>query len=367
MDPLSVLMLTPDFPPAHGGIGLIMHRLAAGATRTRVRVVAMDAEDTGGFDDAQPFVVRRAPASVSRQASIGMLNVRSLLEGARFRPDVILSGHIVTSPAAIVLSRALAVPVVQYVFADEVRARPALAKFAVRSAEVTIALSRYARDVVLALGADATCVRTIPPGVDMPDGARSSRATEPTILTVARLVERYKGHDVVMRAMPLIAARAPGVRWVIVGDGPLRRPLEHLGDALGASAHVHFAGSRLFADDATWFDHAHVFAMVSRLGPGGAGGEGFGIVYLEANARGLPVVAGNVAGALDAVVHGETGLLVDPCDHVAVAEAILSLLEQPAHAERLGRAGAERAKDFAWPKIAAQVEDVVLEVAGRRR
>jgi phosphatidylinositol alpha-1,6-mannosyltransferase len=96
-------------------------------------------------------------------------------------------------------------------------------------------------------------------------------------------------------------------------------------------------------------DRAHVFAMPSRLPPGGVGGEGFGIVYLEAGAHRLPVVAGAVGGALDAVVHEKTGLLVDPEDVGAVAQAVGDLLLDPQRAGELGDAGREHAQGFAWP------------------
>jgi len=105
--------------------------------------------------------------------------------------------------------------------------------------------------------------------------------------------------------------------------------------------------------------------MPSRLASNG-GGEGFGIAYLEAGALGVPVVAGNVAGALDAVVDGVTGLLVDPTDHVAVADAITALLLDRERAEQMGRAGAERAKQFAWPRIAGQVEELILSLVRER-
>ena len=106
--------------------------------------------------------------------------------------------------------------------------------------------------------------------------------------------------------------------------------------------------------------------MPSRLPAGGFAGEGFGIVYLEADAHGCPVVAGAVGGALDAVADGESGLLVDPTDHVAVAAALTELLSEPRRRRQLGQAGARRAEAFAWPLIAAQVEDLVLELAGSR-
>jgi phosphatidylinositol alpha-1,6-mannosyltransferase len=78
------------------------------------------------------------------------------------------------------------------------------------------------------------------------------------------------------------------------------------------------------------------------------------------------VVAGNVAGALDAVVDGETGLLVDPTDPSAVADAVSDLLLDRPKAEALGRAGAARATDFAWPKIAARVEDLLIRTLHAR-
>ena len=101
--------------------------------------------------------------------------------------------------------------------------------------------------------------------------------------------------------------------------------------------------------------------MPSRLPGPGEAGDGFGIVYLEAGSYGKPVVAGNVGGPLDAVVDGETGLLVDPADPVGVANAIERLLSDRQLALRLGRAGAQRAQDFAWPLVAQRVQALLLE------
>ena len=110
-----------------------------------------------------------------------------------------------------------------------------------------------------------------------------------------------------------------------------------------------------------------VFAMPSRL-PGGSGaGEGFGIVFLEAAARAVPVVAGNVGGALDSVADGESGLLVDPLDERAVADAICSLLLDRELGRRLGDAGALRARSFAWPVIGSRVQALLMELAATER
>jgi phosphatidyl-myo-inositol dimannoside synthase len=359
-----VLVLTPDFPPARGGIQVLVHRLVRHARQSRMRVVTLDAPQAELFDRREELDVRRLPrVRGSRSAAIALLNGAALREALAFRPDVVLSAHIVTSPAARAIRSAMRVPVVQYLYADEARARPRLTTFAMRHADATVALSRHTRDLAIAAGGEPARVHRIPPGVDLPAPSRAERAGRPTILTIARLGERYKGHDTLTRAMPLIRARVPEAEWVIVGDGPLRPELERLAAAHGLNGHARFVGQASDAERDAWLDRAHVFAMPSRLRAGGGGGEGFGIAYLEAGAHELPVVAGNVAGALDAVVDQETGLLVDPTDHVAVADALAELLLDPGRAAVLGRAGAARAGGFTWPKIAGRVEELLLRVA----
>jgi phosphatidylinositol alpha-1,6-mannosyltransferase len=168
-----------------------------------------------------------------------------------------------------------------------------------------------------------------------------------------------------VRATPLIRAQVPDVEWVIVGDGPLRGEIERLAMSHGVEGAARFVGEVPVEQLDRWLQRADVFAMPSRVPVERLGGEGFGIVYLEAAANGLPVVAGNVGGALDAVVDQKTGLLVDPADHAAVAAAISRLLRDPPLATAMGRAGAERARQFAWPIVAERVEQVLFEVAKR--
>jgi phosphatidylinositol alpha-1,6-mannosyltransferase len=363
MADIDVLMLTPDFPPAPGGIQVVAHRLAAHASRLSTRVVTLDGAGAAAFDQAQPFSVRRVAATrLPHRPRIALLNLRGLREGLSSRPGAILSMHIVTSPAARAIARARSVPVVQYLYADEIRARPRLARQAVR-ADAVVALSRHTERLALAAGAEPSRLHVIPCGVDLPPNPSAERQGEPWVVTVARLTQPYKGHDVMISALPSIRRRVPGVRWAVVGDGPLRAELERAAEDAGVAEAVTFTGVVTDSERDRWLERAHVFAMPSRLPPGGAGGEGFGIVYLEAAAHGLPVVAGDVGGAPDAVEDGRTGLLVDPTDHEAVADAVADLLLDRERAKTLGRAGMDRAQDFAWPEIARRVEDVVLGVA----
>jgi phosphatidylinositol alpha-1,6-mannosyltransferase len=357
-----LLVLTPDFPPATGGIQLLAHRLVRHLRRFRTRVLTLDCPGAEAFDRENPLDVHRVPIPTGgRRSGIFLLNARAIPEAVRFRPDVVLNAHIVTSPAAAAIRRAGAARGVQYLHADEIRARPGLTAFAVRHSDATVVVSRHTRALALAAGARPDRLHLIHNGVDLAANSRAERAARPTLVTVARLEYRYKGHDVLLRALPLIRARVPDVEWVVVGDGPLRGPLEQLGASQGLDGQVRFVGELPDSERDAWLDRAHVFAMPSRL-PAGGGGEGFGIVYLEAGAHGLPVVAGNVGGALDAVVDGETGLLVDPTDHVAVADAVADLLNDTQRAEALGRAGQARSCKFAWPDVAGRVEELLLKV-----
>jgi phosphatidylinositol alpha-1,6-mannosyltransferase len=175
--------------------------------------------------------------------------------------------------------------------------------------------------------------------------------------------DRYKGHDVMVRAMSLVAARVPGAQWIVIGDGPLRAATAELARSAGLGEEViRFLGAVGDEERDAWLDRAHVFAMPSRMPAGGFAGEGFGIVYLEANAHGCPAVAGGVGGAVDAVVDGETGLLVDPEDHIAVGNALVELLQNPSRRQEMGAAGARRAAEFAWPRIAGRVEGLIAKL-----
>lgn len=358
----KVLVLTPDFPPAYGGIQLLMDRLVRNWHRVAPRVVALDAHGAVAERNGTTPVIRvRTPSWLNRPATVGLLNACAVVEAARFRPDVILSGHVNVSPAARAVARIGGVPFVQYLHGREAVIRQRLSRQGLRGSAAVIAVSAYSAELAEACGADPARIRRIPPGVDVVETPSPSRFDRPIVVCVSRMEERYKGHDVLLRALPLVRARLPGVRFVLVGDGHLRPAYESLASALGIDADVEFAGTLPDAERDRVLDGAHVFAMPSRLPPDG-GGEGFGIVYLEAGLHRLPVVAGNVAGALDAVVDDETGFLVDPTDHLAVADAISRLLLDPGLAERLGRAGEGRAREHSWPVIARRVEDLLLEV-----
>ncbi len=362
-----VLVLSPDYPPAMGGIQQLVHRIVTHADRVESMVVTLDHPEAAAFDGAQPHRVLRVPQKLDRRLGIIGLNAQAALAAREFRPDVVLAAHIVTSPAASAIRKMLGVPVCLYLYAKEIGGSRSLASWAVRRSDAVIAISKYTEELALGVGTRPEQIRLIPPGVDPARITGAPRRETPTVLTVARLEDRYKGHDVLTRALPLIRARVPGAEWVVIGSGSLQRDIERMADVVGVRQAIKLCGSLPDLERDAWLDRAHVLTMPSRLPAGNAAGEGFGIVFLEAGMHGIPAVAGDVGGAVDAVVHGETGLLVDPTDHVAVGNAIADLLEDPQRARRMGEAGARHAEGFAWPLIARRVEDLLLELAARGR
>ena len=358
-----LLLITPDFPPAPGGIQVVAERLARNVDAFATIVVAPDAPGAAELDAGSGLDVRRVHGGGALRGGRGaLLNAAALGLGLRVRPAATLSVHIVASPAAAAIRRATGARTAQHFHAEEIRAKPRLAAFAAREADLSIAVSSYTAGLVRATGAAPRRLEVVANGTDVPPDASPLVSERPTVLTVARIEERYKGHDTMVRAFALVLARVPDAQWVVIGDGSLRPAIEALARSYGVAGSTRFLGAVSDGLRDEWLRRADVLAMPGRLPAGGFAGEGFGIVYLEAGAYGKPVVAGAAAGALDAVRDGETGLLVDPLDPLAVADAIATLLRDRELARRLGAGGREWAQRHAWPLVAARVQQLLLEL-----
>ena len=366
---MRILLPTPDYPPITGGIQLLLERLVR---HSRFSYEVITPRTPGkALRFARSADVTRTPRLADHRATVAILNAVTVRRAAALRPDAVLSGHVVAGPGALAVQALFGTPAIQYLYSSELSGRPQLSRLVARRARALVAISSHTRLQALTIGAPAAKVHTILPGVDPKLGSRSRtvprEAGPPTVVTVARLEDRYKGFDVMIRAVPLIRARVPDARWVIVGDGSLRAELEGTAEAYGVTDCVSFTGA--LDDEARdgWLDRADVFAMPSRLMPDGTGGEGFGIVYLEAAMHGLPSVAGDGGGAVDAVIDGETGVTVDATDHVAVADAIADLLLDPERRARLGEAARARAEQLSWARMADQVDRLIESVVAAKR
>ena len=184
------------------------------------------------------------------------------------------------------------------------------------------------------------------------------------LVTVARL-QRHKGMDTVIAALPAILARAPDVRYAVAGAGPDRERLEKLTHKLGLADRVRFLGGVTDQDLPALYNLASVYVGASRRSER-LGVEGFGISLVEASACGLPVVAGNSGGIPDAVQDGETGFLVPPEDPAALADAICRLLGDATLATRLGGNGRRAVEThFNWDRVVRDLREIESQVVGR--
>jgi phosphatidylinositol alpha-mannosyltransferase len=208
--------------------------------------------------------------------------------------------------------------------------------------------------------------RVIPNGIDYPRFNTRYPPLEqladgrPTVLFVGRL-EKRKGLKFLLRAWPKVLERQPNARLVVVGRG---RPLEgyrRFAARQGWSpSDVVFAGYVAAEDLPRYYQSCDVFCAPN------TGQESFGIVLLEAMAAGAPIVASDIPGYRDVVSDGEQGLLVEPKNPGAIADAVLRLLANPELRANMRRAGQEKARAYDWPRVATEVLDYYFEVLARR-
>jgi phosphatidylinositol alpha-1,6-mannosyltransferase len=232
------------------------------------------------------------------------------------------------------------------------------------SAEAVIANSRNSQQLLVsAWGLDAAKVHVVHPGVDnarfhpgVDGGALRTRCAGPDdviLLSVGRL-QRRKGHDTVLAALPHVRRAVPHVRYVIVGDGPERPALERLAREAGVADITRFVGSVSEEELPAWYRAADIFVLPNRAE--GVDFEGFGMVFLEAAAAGLPVVGGRSGGVPETMLDGRTGRLVDGTSAAEVAAVLIELAGSSELRRSLGRAGRERAvAEFSWATAAGQV------------
>jgi phosphatidylinositol alpha-1,6-mannosyltransferase len=191
---------------------------------------------------------------------------------------------------------------------------------------------------------------------------RHALGSAPVVCCVSRLVAR-KGQDMLIRALPAVARAIPDVRLLMVGIGPYEGALRKVAADSGVADRVVFAGAAPYAELPAYFRAGNVFAMPCRLRWFGFDVEALGAVFLQGAAVGRPVIAGDSGGAPEAVIPGETGLVVDPTRPEPLADAITSLLQDRARAEAMGKAGAAWVhNEWTWEKMANRLKGYLANI-----
>lgn len=376
---MKIAIPTVDYPPIEGGISsLTLHvsRELASAGHD-VTVIAPYFPGLEAFDAGEPI-------NVIRYRGYGLGWLRFVPLGMRAwgdlrKADLILGVNVAYGGVlGLMARRTYGKPYVAFAYAYEfLKFSPhsmwgRLIRRAYNGATTVVAISQFTRDKLVECGIEEQRVRVIHPGaapaVDRPEEElRALRRRyvldgKRVILAVGRLIER-KGHRTLIAAMPRILESAPNAHLVVVGQGPMMSACSRQARELGIRDHVTFTGRLDDAEVSGLYRICDVFALPTGEGEGGQV-EGFGLVFAEAHAYAKPVVAGRSGGVVDAVVDGETGLLVEPDAPDALADAVTAILQDESLANRLGENGRKRVEsERSWTAFAGSLLAAIEERA----
>ena len=339
----------------------------APTANTRPRGVAV-------YRRPRAFQAGRAVKTVSLLATLGEILIRE-------RPDVLQLATAEDGYIGLRLKRAIGLPYVIWAHGNEIlsaaRSDWSRPREALLAADRVFANSHFTAGLLGDMGVRPDRTEVLHPGCDLglfgpraPDlllrrQVLGTRADGPVVVSVGNLVER-KGHDRVIQALPTIAASVPDVTYLIVGEGIHRPSLEALVDQTGVRDRVIFTGRVAREALPGLIGLADVFALPSRARIDQCDVEGFGLVFLEAAACGKPVIAGRSGGVPDALIDGETGILVDPEDTAGLSAALIRLLTDPVLAASLGARGQHWVRtNFGWPTVAARLDQSLRSICNR--
>lgn len=363
MNQKRILFFSYEFPPIFGGASTFALGLARGLSRRGLEVVVLAPRLSKEECIHKPdnFCVLRIPKA-KNTALTYIFGIFYLIAAMlKFRPDFIFATDILSQRISAFISFFIRQNLLILAHGSEIlinyQERFFLKRwlytriyFYVRH---IIANSNYTKNLLLKRGVEEGKITVIYPAIDK---NRFSQKGDPqrirnlfqldgqrVILTVGTLSER-KGQDTVISSLPLVLQEIPNLKYFIVGNGQFGAQLKRLTADLGLNDHVIFAG-RVSADELIdYYDAADVFVLPNRVV--GSFVEGFGFVFLEAASRGKPSIGSDSGGVREAVIHGETGYLVDPLNRAEIAQTITRLLKDRELAGRLGEKAKARALGY---------------------
>lgn len=361
---MRILLISSEFPPGPGGIGTQAFELARHLTRFgwEVRVVApqdyAEVDEILLFNQSLEFQIERVRARSGRSIAFWRTVRR---QDRRWKPQVILATGDPAVYVGVARGCRSGVPVVAVSHGRTPRGlERRLLRWACAGADAVVFVSHYTKNRMLEIGvrprqswcihngADAETFRVLPAQESRDFRRRLGFAGRPLIVTVGHVSDR-KGQEVVIRALPEISSRVPGVVYLMAGLPTRQDSLSALAARLGVADQVHFLGRLDRGSIVSLLNAADLFVLTSRHS--GDEFEGFGIVVLEAALCGTPAVISNGSGLVETVVEGETGLGVPEDDPQATAAAVATLLSDESRRQRMAAAALCRAAgEFTWER-----------------
>jgi glycosyltransferase involved in cell wall biosynthesis len=359
---VRVLAILTDAFGGYGGIALYNRDvLTALCNHPAISEVVAVPRVIPGPLEAMPRKLRYEISAAENTSAFLRCLARQVLRPTGFQ--AVYCGHINLMPIAWLAARLMRIPVVLQIYGIDAwqPTRREAANRLVNSAHTVVAISNCTRDRFLKWsGIPSERCRLLPNAIHLENygpGERDASVIERyglagkrVLLTLGRIVskERGKGFDEVLELLPRLLSRVPEIIYVIAGDGDYRPALEQKARDLGLAERVVFTGKITEQEKPSLFRCADVYVMPSR-------GEGFGFVFLEAMACGIPVIGSSVDGSRDAVLDGQLGQIVDPDDSDALLAAILKALQQP----RVVPKGLEY---FAFDKFCSRLHTIIDDV-----
>lgn len=368
-----LMIVTNDFPPRQGGIETFVATIADGLPAAEVIVYTSRTRGQERHDSHLPYPVLRDPTSMLVPSPVVRHRVVEAF-GRHGCDRVIFGAAAPLGMLAAPLRAAGAERIIGITHGHELWwARAPVARRLLRrigdGCDALTYLGDYTHRVIAGALSPAAAQRMarMPPGVDTSifrpatGGSNGSErqqlradwgvdADAPVLICVGRLTPR-KGQDTLIAAWPEVLAALPTARLVITGPGD-DNALRSSAQRLGVANRVVFTGGVPHARTPAFFAAADVFASPCRDRHAGLEVEGLGIVFLEASASGLPVIVGRSGGAVDTVLDGRTGVVVDPNDVRAVSAAAVDLLGDPVRAAEMGRVGREWVeRNWTWRQV----------------
>ena len=364
---MHLFVVTNDFPPRIGGINYYVDQMMRRFPPGSVTIFSSRFHGWEEFDRDYPHDVIRLDTEMMLPTPAVRRRLHDELRARK--PDVVAFGA--TWPLAHMgpaIRRKLGIPYIGFTHGLELTGTlvPGLLRHIGRDAALLTAVSIWAQKAQEKTFGWEGRMELLPSGIDTDDfrpdvsdaavRERHALGDAPVICCVSRLVAR-KGQDMLIRALPAIAGAVPDVKLLIVGVGPYESTLRQLAASTGVQDRVVFAGAAPYRELPAYFRAGNVFAMPCRLRWFGFDVEALGAVFLQGAAVGRPVIAGDSGGAPEAIIPGQTGLVVDPHSPESIAAAITPLLLDPVRADAMGKAGAEWVHtEWTWEKLASRLQ-----------
>lgn len=380
--PQRILLLSDIFPPKTGGSGRWFWEIYSRFPPESVVVAAGEGPGAIEHDKTHPLQVHRLPIEMRTRGLRPLSNLKKYWRTAKAIRRLLRAerGTIVHAARnlpegfiAYLVKKVRGTPYLCYVHGEDVgvsatsRELAWMTRRVFSRASLVIANSNNTRQMLLTeWGLPEAKVRLLYPGVDTTRFVPAPRCDQTraqlgwdqrrVVLTVGRLQKR-KGHDMLIRALPEIRRAVPNVLYAILGEGEEMPALVKLADQLGVSEQVQFLGE---VDDtilAQCYQQCDLFALPNRAV--GRDIEGFGMVLLEAQASGRPVIAGASGGTAETMSSPETGMVVNCDEPGPLASLVVELLQDPARLDRMGAAGREWVTArFDWKALAREAAEL---------